>query len=372
MFYQLVGNVVQYAVAVLDNRCQFQGQPVFHDFGERVSVNGMGIVIAHFHQFIVGAGNFRVVGFPFLRQRLQNFALLCNLPGIGHNDFNGFILGKVGEFIQHFLGSTDVYRGMGFDFPRLFPVGKKNVPISLVFSKHVMGIGGGTHRAACLFPDFNDLPVQILQVFFGIHIAEFIFVDKNFIISKGLHFQVIVKFCLFNEFLITFPGQDGAEKFTHHAGGAVNEAFVIFFQNGLGNERPLPVELQMGQGNHAVQVAEACNVFRQDNDMVVLLAVGVRIFRNLIDHVPFHAVNYLLVVPFGGGLDDFFVINETVKAHLCMKMELHPGGGIVVFMVDDLGFSLFYLQEQEFQCIAAGILVIAHIAPHLDYGAGLQ
>ena len=57
------------------------------------------------------------------------------------------------------------------------------------------------------------------------------------------------------------------------------------------------------------------------------------------------------MVPFGSGLDDFFVINETVKAHLCMKMELHPGGGIVVFMVDDLGFSLFYLQEQKFQWI---------------------
>lgn len=51
MFYKLVRNVVEDAVAVLDNRRQFQCQALLHFFGKRVSVNGLGIGIAHFHQF---------------------------------------------------------------------------------------------------------------------------------------------------------------------------------------------------------------------------------------------------------------------------------------------------------------------------------
>ena len=70
MFNQFMGNVVQYAVAVLDNRRQFQSKPVFHDFGKGIPINGVSVVIAHFHQFVIGACNLRVVRFPFFCQGL--------------------------------------------------------------------------------------------------------------------------------------------------------------------------------------------------------------------------------------------------------------------------------------------------------------
>ena len=284
---------------------------------------------------------------------------------------------------------------MGFDFPRFFPVGEQDIPVPLVFGKHIMGIGSGTYRTACLFPDFDDFPVQVLQVLFRIHIAEFIFIDKEFIISQRLHFQVVIKFSFFNKLFIAFPRQNGAEKFTHHAGGTVNQSLMVFFQNGFGNERALSIKFQMGQGNHAVQIPKACNVFGQDNDMVVLLAVRIRIFRDFINHVPFHAVNHLLVIflrqvlnlgkclnhavvrnsygrmmPFSSGLNDFFIINEAIQTHFGMKMEFHPGRGISILMVNDLGFPFFHLLQ--FQSQTAGVLVKAYVASHLHHSAWFQ
>ena len=159
MLYKFMSNIVKDPVTMLDNRREFKSQTVFHNFRQRISIDGMSIFVAHIHQFIIGTGDFWIVGFPFFRQRLQNFTLFRYFSCVGNYDFNSFFFGKIRKFIQHFLCSTDKDGGMGFDFSRLFPVGKENVPVSLIFGKHIVSIRSSTYRHTCLFSNFDNFTV---------------------------------------------------------------------------------------------------------------------------------------------------------------------------------------------------------------------
>lgn len=151
----------------------------------------------------------------------------------------------------------------------------------------------------------------------------------------------------------------------------------------------------MGKRDHAVEISKARDVLGQDDDMVVLLPVRIGIGKDIFNHVPFHAVDDLLLVlvrqildlweslydavvcncngrmmPLGSRLDDFLIINQSVQAHLRMEMELDAGRRIIVFMIDLDDFSFFHLLQ--FKDKAAGILVKAYVAAHLDCHPCLQ
>ena len=198
-----------------------------------------------------------------------------------------------------------------------------------------------------------------------------------------------------DEFFIAFPRKDRAEEFSHNAGGAVDQSFVKLFQNGLGDERTFSVKFEVRQCHHAVQVAQTGDVLRKDDDMTVLLAVGVRIGRDLIDHVPLHAIDDLLVIlvceildlreclndavvcdrdrrmmPLRCRLDDLFIVDKSIEAHFRMQMELDARCLVIVLVVDLDCLSLFHLRQLQHK--PAGVLVEAHIAAHLDRRPRLQ
>ena len=198
-----------------------------------------------------------------------------------------------------------------------------------------------------------------------------------------------------DEFLITLPRKDRTEEFSHDAGGAVDQAFMKLFQNGLGDERTFSVKFEVRQCHHAVQVAQAGDVLRKDDDMTVLLAVGIRICRDLIDHVPLHAIDDLLVIlvckildlrkrlndamirdrdrrmmPLCCRLDDLFIVDKTIEAHFRVQMKLDTGRLVIVLVVDLDCLSLFHLRQLQHK--PAGVLVEAHIAAHLDRRPRLQ
>ena len=129
--------------------------------------------------------------------------------------------------------------------------------------------------------------------------------------------------------------------------------------------------------------------------MTVLLAVGVRICRDLIDHVPLHAIDDLLMVlvcevldlrkrlndamirdrdrrmmPLCCRLDDLFIVDKSVKTHLRMQMKLDARRLVIVLVVDLDCLSLFHLRQLQHK--PAGVLVEAHIAAHLDRRPRLQ
>ena len=219
--------------------------------------------------------------------------------------------------------------------------------------------------------------------------------NKEFIVSERLYFQIIIEFRLFNEFLITLSGKHSPEKLTHDTGRAINEAFMIFLENRLGDKRAFPVKFQMRKGHHAIQVPKACNIFGKNDDVIVLLPIRIGIFRDFVNHVPFHAIYDFLMIfisqilNFGESLDntmirdshrrmmplccspdDFFIINQPIEAHLCMEMEFHPGSGIIIHMVNRMDFSFFHLLK--FQTEAAGIFIKSYIPPHFDHSSRLQ
>ena len=167
------------------------------------------------------------------------------------------------------------------------------------------------------------------------------------------------------------------------------------FQNGLGNQRALAIEIEVRQGHHAVQIAQAGDIFRQDDDVVVLLPVGVRVLGDFVDHIAFHAIDDLLLVlirqvldfrkcldhavvgdshrrmmPLRRSLDDFLIIDESIQTHFCMKVELHARGRVIVLVINLHCLALLHLLQ--FQHQAAGVFVQPHIAPHLHRSAGFQ
>ena len=198
-----------------------------------------------------------------------------------------------------------------------------------------------------------------------------------------------------DEFFIALPRKDRTEEFSHDAGGAVDQAFVKLFQDGLGDERTFSVKFEVRQCHHAVQVAQTGDVLRKDDDMTVLLAVGVRICRDLIDHVPLHAIDDLLVIlvceildlreclndamvcdrdrrmmPLCCRLDDLFIVDKTIEAHFRVQMELDARRLVIVLVVDLDCLSLFHLRQLQHK--PARVLVEAHIAAHLDRRPRLQ
>ena len=129
--------------------------------------------------------------------------------------------------------------------------------------------------------------------------------------------------------------------------------------------------------------------------MPVLLAVGIRICRDLIDHVPLHAIDDLLVIlvceildlreclndamvcdrdrrmmPLCCRLDDLFIVDKTIETHFRMQMELDARRLVIVLVVDLDCLSLFHLRQLQHK--PAGVLVEAHIAAHLDCRPRLQ
>ena len=106
--------------------------------------------------------------------------------------------------------------------------------------------------------------------------------------------------------------------------------------------------------------------------MTVLLAVSVRICRDLIDHVPLHAIDDLLVIlvceilnfreclndamvcdrdrrmmPLCCRLDDLFIVDKTIEAHFRMQMELDARRLVIVLVVDLDCLSLFHLRQLQ-------------------------
>ena len=70
MLDELVRDVVEDAVAVIDDRRELERQAVLYDLRERVAVDGLRIVVAHLDQLLIRTCDFRVVRFPLFGEWL--------------------------------------------------------------------------------------------------------------------------------------------------------------------------------------------------------------------------------------------------------------------------------------------------------------
>ena len=371
---------------MIDDRCQLQIKPVPDDFRQRFSIKLHRFLIAHGFQLIIGTGNFRIVRFPFFRQRFNDLALLRHPAGIRDDDFLRFFFRQIAEFLQHFLCRPKIYRRMGFYFPRFLPVGQKDIPVPRVFGKKVVGIRCGAYGNPRFFSYFNNFLVQLLQIFFRRDGSILIFIQQEFIVSQRLHFQIIIEFRQTDQFFIAVSVQNGTEKFTHDTGGTIHQSVPEFLKERTGQKRTLAVVFQMGQRHKTVQIAEPRDIFCQQDNMAVLLPVTVNIFRHFIDQITFHAVDDFLPVfcrqclylgkclndavirnrhgrmlPLCRRPDDLFIIDESVQTHFRMEMEFYTRYFSHILMVDFFLFPLFHLGNIQHK--AAGKFIKLHIPP---------
>ncbi len=346
-------------------------------------------MIAHFRQRFVGTGDFRIVRFPFLGERLDPIAKLRHFPRIRHDDFFRFFRRQIGKFIEHFLRRPDVDSRMRILFPRFRPFSEQNIAIDLVLFEKEMRIGCRAARKAGFIRNLDDSLVERLHVLDRIHFRIAVVFDQKFIVTDGLHFEIIIKFGERHQFLIRFFVQNSAIKFAHNARGAVEQPVMQFFQDRLGNERSFLVIFQAGQRDQTIQIMKPRHIFSQNDDVAVFLPVGVRILRDVLNHITFHPVkNFLFIflrvflefrenlnaavvrdrngrrAPFRCRLDRRFRIRQPVQTHFRMQMELDAHFLGIVVMPDFLRLAHFH--PAHIQHETPGVFVQADIAAHLD------
>ena len=223
VFHQFMRDIVQDAVAVLDDGRQFLMQAILHNLRQILAVNSPRVRVAHFRQRFIGTGNFRIVRFPFFRERLDPFAHIRDFPRIRHDDFFCFFRRQIRKFVQHFLRRPDVNGRVRLILPRFHPFGQQNVAIDLVFFEKEMRIGRRTARKPGFVRDLNDFFIERLHIFDRIHFRIFIVFYQKCIVSNRLHFEIIIKFRKRNQFFIRFFSQNGTIKFAHDTSRAIQK-----------------------------------------------------------------------------------------------------------------------------------------------------
>ena len=98
-----------------------------------------------------------------------------------------------------------------------------------------MHITGCNYRFLKLLSKLNDLPVYLLQVFFGTdHIMLIICYHKS-VISNRLDLQVIIEFYQPGDLRIRLSVQQGTVQFSRFAGTSQDQTLSVFQDQALGN-----------------------------------------------------------------------------------------------------------------------------------------
>ena len=100
-----------------------------------------------------------------------------------------------------------------------------------------MYITGRHDRLFEFFPKTDDLPVDILQILFGIDISIPVTVDHKLVVSKRLDFIIIIKFCQPCNSLRRFLVQDRLIQLTGLTGTSYDQTLSVLIQKTFRNPR---------------------------------------------------------------------------------------------------------------------------------------
>ena len=134
-----------------------------------------------------------------------------------------------------------------------------------------------------LFAKFNNFAVQILQILPGVD-RTFLIPQHKCVVSKRLHFQIIVEICNFSQFFLRNPAQDRLKQLSRLARRPKNQPLAVARQQTLRNPRTFCKICQVRLGNQPVQVDSPDIILRQNNNMVG---------RHLPDHFRCHFAEFV-------------------------------------------------------------------------------
>ena len=150
-----------------------------------------------------------------------------------------------------------------------------------------MHITGSKHRLVQLLSQFDNLPVQILQIFFRLDVFSVFLTDHKCIIADWLNLQIIIKVRNTNNFLFCFSFQNCLEQFSRFTGRSQNQSLPVLLYGTLRDTGSSVVILQMRPGYQTVQIDSSNLILCQNNGMIgrKLLDLFQRSASQLIDAV---------------------------------------------------------------------------------------
>ena len=389
MLNELMGDVIEHAEAVAQDRRKFFDEPVLDDLRQGIAVNLMGLFIAHVLQGLRRAGNLREVQ-RFLRHGAHVFNHFIDLVGIGNDDFASPFFAEVSEFFQHFVSRAQVQVGLELGVLKAL-AGHEDFPVYLVFRVEEVGVARRDGHLAQLVADAQDRAVDVPQAFVVRHVA---LADEEAVVRQRLDFQIVV---IIGNFLQFFIGQlllhHRTNQFARFAGRAEDKPFAVLVQDSPGNTGTAAVDVfQMGNADQLVQVADADLILRQDDDVVGLVDF-------FVEQVSFHTVNDLDIVrlirrqllqereglddavvcdgdgrmaPFFDGLNELLDRNQGVHvAHDRMEVELDARRRVVVFPFDRNAFVVGH-DVVGVEDVVVDVRIVYDVAAHADVGPYLH
>ena len=249
-----------------------------------------------------------------------------------------------------------------------------------------MHVAGGDDRLVQPLAKVEEGTVEIAQSLF---VGDGAVAHHEVVVGDRLDLDVIVEAGeLFQPFRIVRIGHEITHQLARFAGAADNEPFPGIVDEPLGNARTAVEIAQLGFGDQAVEIFQACRVLRQQDAVVafaiaeihrrlvvvddvsldavddldpVLLTGGIRIWERLHNAVVCHSDG--LMAELRRQLDQVLdVVHAVHAAHLRVQMQLHAFFRRVV----DAAGERRLVDVVDDHAELVGIVVILHLAAHLD------
>ena len=141
---------------------QFSVQSILYNLRKYIPIHFMCFIKADIFQILIGVFNDRRV---FIRMDRRDFLNhICDLIGIGNNNFLCLLTSQIRKFFQHLFCCTQIQRCL------IICIGEtisrhNDTSISLILRIHKVHIAGSNNRFLKLISQFNDFFINLDQIF---------------------------------------------------------------------------------------------------------------------------------------------------------------------------------------------------------------
>ena len=250
-------------VILSKNAAQLDVQSVDDELRQLVAVQLVCLVPDHAVEVFFGVFKARREELT-LGQKLDILHLFGDGARVGHDDLIGLFLAEVVEFIEHFVGRSEVERH------RLVRVGKflrrkQNVAVDLVLRVEEMDVARRADGLAELLAKLHDRAVEVLEVLVVIHRAV---AHQKAVVAQGLDLKEIVKRGDALELVPVLVVDDGAEQLARFTGGADDQALAVRNELAFRNDRHALEVFEVRSRDELIEIFQANFILGDQNDVL--------------------------------------------------------------------------------------------------------
>ena len=241
-------------------------QPLFHNFGQRVTVIALGVFPRSIAQLLLCTLDAGRVG---AARDGTNIVVdhRRDLAGVLHHYLVGFFLGQIVELRQHILRGAEEQRrlvvGIFKAVARL-----QHSAVSRILRLGKVHVAGGNDRLVQIFAQLDDRAVEVFDVLFAVHLAVPHHVG---VVAQRLDLKNIVVGRDLFQFFIAGAIHDGPVQLAGFAGGSEQQAVPVFVQKTPRHPGLFEKVVHMGFADDLVQIFQAHLVLDQNDEVVILL-----------------------------------------------------------------------------------------------------